>query len=192
MKLHLGCGKRIIPGFVHVDLADYEHIDHKASLNKLPFEDSSASLIYCCHALTYYDRFEIENVLHEWKRVLKPGGIVRISVTDFDALLHIYHAAKHAIYNTDQMITNPLNEIIGPLFGRWEVTPGSKEFIYHKTVFTYGALENDLCMAGFNNIRHWDWRETEHTNVDDYSQAFWPHMNKESGIQVSLNVEATK
>ena len=26
-KLHLGCGKVYIPGFIHVDLMDFDHID---------------------------------------------------------------------------------------------------------------------------------------------------------------------
>jgi hypothetical protein len=37
-----------------------------------------------------------------------------------------------------------------------------------------------------------DWRATEHAGIDDYSQAYFPHMDKEFGIQVSLNVEARK
>ena len=29
MKLHLGCGKKYIDGFTHVDLQDYDHIDYR-------------------------------------------------------------------------------------------------------------------------------------------------------------------
>ena len=36
------------------------------------------------------------------------------------------------------------------------------------------------------NIRLYDWRDTEH------SQAYIPHMDKENGIFVSLNVECEK
>ena len=32
MKLNLGCWHRYIPGFIHVDLCDFEHIDHKSVL----------------------------------------------------------------------------------------------------------------------------------------------------------------
>ena len=55
LKLHLGCGKRYIPGFVHVDLDDFPHIDHRVSIARLPmFADESAELIYCCHAFEYF------------------------------------------------------------------------------------------------------------------------------------------
>lgn len=36
MKLHLGCNKRFIPGFVHVDLADYAHINHRHEVRAHP------------------------------------------------------------------------------------------------------------------------------------------------------------
>ena len=64
LKLHLGCGKRYIPGFVHVDLDDFPHIDHRANIGRLPmFADGSAELIYCCRALQYFDRMEAVAVL---------------------------------------------------------------------------------------------------------------------------------
>ncbi|GHV06377.1 hypothetical protein AGMMS50229_11080 [Campylobacterota bacterium] len=46
--------------------------------------------------------------------------------------------------------------------------------------------------AGFTNIRRYDWRETEHSGIDDYSQAYIPHMDRENGTLVSLNVECEK
>jgi hypothetical protein len=47
--------------------------------------------------------------------------------------------------------------------------------------------------AGFGNVRRWDWRQTPpHREHDDFSQAYVPHMDKEHGRLVSLNVEADK
>ena len=55
--LHLGSGKRVLPGYVHVDLADFPHIDHRHRIDRLPmFEDEVFDLIYCCHAFEYFDR----------------------------------------------------------------------------------------------------------------------------------------
>ena len=38
-------------------------------------------------------------------------------------------------------------------------------------------------------MQQWDWREVDHGKYDDHSQAYYPHMDKENGIAVSLNIE---
>ncbi|HAI38830.1 MAG TPA: methyltransferase, partial [Maribacter sp.] len=38
----------------------------------------------------------------------------------------------------------------------------------------------------------YDWRQTEHAKFDDHSQAYIPHMDKENGTLISLNIEAVK
>ena len=84
MKLHLGCGKRYIPGFVHVDLANFKHIDFKRDVKDLScFKSNSADLIYACQVLEYFDVDEINVVLKEWRRVLKKDGVLRLSVPNF-------------------------------------------------------------------------------------------------------------
>ena len=78
-KLHLGCGKKFIPGFIHIDVIDYSHVDHVTSIDKLSiFKSDSIDLIYNCHVLEHFKRREIENVLKEWFRVLKPNGTLGI------------------------------------------------------------------------------------------------------------------
>lgn len=182
VKLHLGCWHRYIPGFVHVDLCDLPHIDHKTSIDKLPmFDDSSVELIYSSHSLEYFDRIEAERVLAEWRRVLRPGGILRIAVPDFDALIEVYKR------------TGELQRLLGPLYGRMEIdTPQGKRVLYHKTVYNFPHLKQLLESAGFENVRRYDWRKTIHKDYDDHSQAYFPHMDKENGLLISLNVEADK
>ena len=86
MKLHLGCGERFIPGFVHVDAHAYPHVDHQAKAENLAFvENGSADLLYASHLLEHYGRSEIEGVLSEWYRVLRPDGVLRLAVPDFEA-----------------------------------------------------------------------------------------------------------
>ncbi len=145
------------------------------------FEDGSADLIYCSHGVEYFDRAQAANALREWRRVLKEGGILRLAVPDFQALVAVYGS------------TGNLDDILGPLFGRMAIRSGDTEtFIYHRTVYDYRSLES-LCMqAGFRSFRRYDWRETLHKNHDDFSQAYRPHMDKENGLLLSLNVEARK
>ena len=66
------------------------------------------------------------------------------------------------------------------------------ETIYHKTIYDFDSLKKLLEDNGFNNVREWDWRQVEHGHIDDYSQAYLPHMDKENGTLISLNVEASK
>lgn len=179
LRVHLGCGKRYIPGWMHVDLADFPHIDYKHDARTLPmFGDNMADLVYACHLLEYYDREEVVDVLREWKRVLKPGGVLRLAVPNFSALVRCYLKYKD------------LDLVHGPLYGRWEVDPGF--VIYHRTVYDYVSLKAVLEEAGFTNIHAYNWRETIHKDYDDYSQAYIPHMQKVTGMHISLNVECEK
>jgi predicted SAM-dependent methyltransferase len=176
MKLHLGCGKRHIPGFVHIDVVDYPHIDHVSSIDNLSFiADDSVALVYNCHVLEHFKRRDVKRVLLEWRRVLAPGGLLRTSVPDFAALCAIYDRYGR------------LDQVIGPLFGR-------QDYLYniHYNVFDFAALKQSLEEVGFVDVRRYDWRATEHAAVDDYAQAYVPHMDKAAGILVSLNVECRK
>ena len=64
--------------------------------------------------------------------------------------------------------------------------------VCEKTTYDYDALKSLLESAGFRDVRRYDWRATEHAAFDDHSQAYLPHMDKDHGLLVSLNVEATK
>lgn len=176
MKLHLGCGKRHIPGFVHIDAVDYPHVDHVATIDNLSFiQDSSVGLIYNCHVLEHFKRRDVERVLREWYRVLKPGGVLRVSVPDFAKLCEIYQR------------DGKIDLVIGALFGR-------QDYLYniHYNVFDFAYLSDVLQRVGFTNVQHYDWRKTEHAGMDDFSQAYIPHMDKEHGTLISLNVECEK
>ena len=177
MNVHIGCGTRYIPGFTHIDVVRREHVDYVSPAHDLPLPDSSVDLVYASHILEYYDLYEASDCLDEWMRVLKPGGIVRIAVPNFDALIEVYRQ------------TQDLSRIIGPLYGRM---PGSEGYIYHRTTFNMGALSNLLASRGFIEVTNWDWKNVEHSEIDDCSQAYFPHMQKETGLLVSLNVQARK
>ena len=91
MKLHLGCGERYLEGFIHVDLAQYDHIDYEMPVDNLEiFSDNSAEEIYASHVIEYFDREEIKSVLKEWNRVLKKNGVLRLAVPNFPELIKVY------------------------------------------------------------------------------------------------------
>jgi len=63
---------------------------------------------------------------------------------------------------------------------------------FHKAIFDEPFLSGLLKSAGFRAVRKWDWRQTEHASIDDYSQAYIPHLDKERGELMSLNLEGVK
>lgn len=221
--LNLGCGKTDIPNFTNVDLADYPHIHYKnrdiADLSI--FKDNSVDYIYCSHALQYKDRVEGLVALREWRRVLKLGGMLRIAVPDFEAIIYLY-------LKTEDLESKG---ILGPLYGKMRIKRAIKRFrskgkgrykgshvcpecgmdfilsksyrlhmgwhkrrflIYHKTAYDFESLKRMLEFVGFKDVRRYEWRRTLHKDYDDHSQSYIPHLDKENGVLISLNVEATK
>ncbi len=63
---------------------------------------------------------------------------------------------------------------------------------YQSTVYDFSSLKKLLEENGFWNVCRYDWRQTIHKDFDDFSQAYFPHMNKERGLLISLNIEAIK
>jgi predicted SAM-dependent methyltransferase len=176
VKLHLGCGKRYIPKFIHVDLLDLPHINYQESVDNLSiFRDDTIDLIYACHVLEHFPRADVARVLAEWYRVLKPGGVLRLAVPGFEEIVAIYQ--KY----------HDMSQIIGPLMGGQDY-----QYNFHYVCFDYSSLARQLMEAGFRHAYRYDWRQTEHADVDDFSQAYIPHMDKDHGLPVSLNVEAVK
>ena len=78
MKLNLGCGDKILPGYINVDVMESRRglkPDVICDLHQLtPFENDSADEILSVHVIEHFWRWEVLDVLKEWIRVRKPGG----------------------------------------------------------------------------------------------------------------------
>jgi predicted SAM-dependent methyltransferase len=178
MKLHIGCGKCYLPGWVNLDIDIFEDasvdiVDNAKTLKTI--KNSSCEVIYASHVLEHFGRHEYKDALRIWFRKLRKGGILRLSVPDFDKVVEVYRA------------TSNFNLVLGFLTGGQRT-----RYDYHNMVFNKRFLASSLDEIGFSNIQEWDWRDTIHSKIDDYSQAYLPHMDKENGILMSLNLEGTK
>jgi predicted SAM-dependent methyltransferase len=175
IKLHLGCGKKRLPGYINVDILDADSVDVRADLRALPWATGTVDLVYSCAAIEHFGRREWRDVLKEWARILKPGGLLRLSTADFDACVARYQEAAN------------IDELLGLIVG------GQKDdYDWHGMIFNYKSLAAGLEEAGFTNVRRYDWRTTDIAalGIDDFSQAYLPHMDKENGRLMMLNVEA--
>ena len=178
IKLNIGCGKRDFGSdWIHIDGGEHSHLDSH-DITKLDFKDGSVDLIYASHVIEYFDRDEIIDVLLEWKRCLKTGAILRLAVPDFEVMAVLY---SEGIFS--------LASFLGPLYGKMKM---GEQTIYHKTVYDFDGLRDVLEDTGFQNVKLYDWRKMEHSDIDDHSQAYLPHMDKDNGVLISLNVEAVK
>lgn len=179
MKLHLGCGKRKIHGWVNIDIDPNVNPDVVENTGKLEsIKDGSVDVIYACHVLEHFKRKDTLTALKVWNSKLKSGGILRVAVPDFGAVVTAYafHCGNY-----------PLSTLLGFLVGGQR-----NKYDNHHMVFDYELLSEYLKKAEFENIKKFDWKDTDHFFVDDYSQCYLPHLDKGSGLLMSLNVECTK
>tara|TARA_B100001250_G_C19733948_1_gene759881 strand:+ start:799 stop:1335 length:537 start_codon:yes stop_codon:yes gene_type:complete len=178
VRFNIGCGWRDFgKDWIHIDGGDYDHLDSDDIFIK-EYESNSADLIYSSHFIEYLDREEVIPLLERWKEVLKPNGVLRLAVPNFEVYANLYSSGEY-----------PLDNFLGVLYGKM---PMGDETIYHKTVYDFHSLKSLLKNIGMKEIKKYNWEETSHSEFDDHSQAYLPHMDKENGTSMSLNVECKK
>jgi len=174
-KLHIGTGKNYLPGWVNVDIFSSVRADVYADMTALPFDRESFGLIYASHVLEHAHRHMVLATLTHWRDLLEPGGILRLAVPNFKACVDWYE------------YSHSLDEVMGLLYGG-QNHPKNNHFV----TFDETTLTRDLNTIGFKEIRPWDWRTTEHSQYDDFSQAYKPDFKKDDGLLMSLNLQAIK
>ncbi|MCS7226620.1 MAG: methyltransferase domain-containing protein [Gloeomargarita sp. SKYB31] len=93
LRLHIG-GKHPHPDWKIVDIEPRPEVDYITDAADLHmFADESVDAIYASHVLEHFHyglNNELLRVLTEWRRVLKPGGKLFISVPDLRVLCWLY------------------------------------------------------------------------------------------------------
>ncbi|HLG02843.1 MAG TPA: hypothetical protein VI731_04570 [Bacteroidia bacterium] len=91
MKLHLGCGQRYFEGYVNIDYPATEHTvmdkvvaDVQTDLLTLRYAAASINEVRLHHVFEHFSRPVACALLTNWHSWLKPGGILRIEVPDFN------------------------------------------------------------------------------------------------------------
>lgn len=192
-KLALGSSSRFYgDDWDHIDsgmFLDQKHLIMNFDIFNLPYDSDSVDLIYASHLIAYFNIDEAAGLLKEWRRVLKPNGILRIATPDFTMISSVLRSNYFGDFE--------MKDIIGPLYGRMKM--GGKE-IYHKYCYDWRSLKKLMVSCGLRDVKTYDWRKTEHSHIDDHSRAHLPHDSEaiKSGIftgdhlPISLNMEAIK
>ncbi len=174
--VHVGCGEKNVPGFINVDARPLAHIhvvtDDITSL--ADFETGTVDLVYMCHILEHIKRSDLKKVLLEMRRVLKDGGVLRISVPDFDRLIEVYNAA-------DGDIESISRQLMGGQDHQYNV---------HYCVFNRRHLCELFKDAGFREVSSWDPDNCRYHDFKDRASRTIKVNGKE--YMISLNLEAVK
>jgi len=90
MKLNYGCGMRVLPDYINVDVRGNPGVDVVIDDSKpLPFRDSSVDYIFCDNVLEHVK--DLGFVLGEFFRVCKDGALIEVIVPFFGRSQFEYH-----------------------------------------------------------------------------------------------------
>ena len=190
LKLHLGAGPHAIAGWLNVDARGG---DLRADLRwPLPLADGAARFVFAAHVLEHFYRdLEVPGILRELRRVLEPGGVLRLAVPDLEAYLRAY-AAGDAAFFEGRRAAWPVGARAPTHLDQFLAYAGANQplelFDTHKYGYDFETLAAALRDAGFGPITRSAFMQSEHPElrVDDQSDKAPVH----SGAY-SLFVEAT-
>jgi ubiquinone/menaquinone biosynthesis C-methylase UbiE len=152
-RLNWGCGRRGEPGWINSDRRSGERIDISCDIRDgLPIDSESIDYAVSSHALQEVPLAELIAVLRELRRVLKPGGVLRLCLPDLDKGLQAYlrNDRSHFLI-PDEDVTSLGGKFITHML--W--------YGYSRTLFTADFIEELLLKAGFQSVASCGYKETK-------------------------------
>jgi predicted SAM-dependent methyltransferase len=179
--LHLGCGTKYLLGFVNIDGNLFRKCDMWLDLrNGLPFGSGRVSSIYSSHVFEHFYPDELQHLLRECYRVLRPGGGLRIVVPDMG------RAARAYLFGQQSFFTDfpRRHKSIGGKLSNVLFCEGG-----HRQGFDFSYLEELLREAGFSEV----WELEAQASAVYPAEVFAKLREEETGVaSISLFVECRK
>jgi predicted SAM-dependent methyltransferase len=144
LHLHLACGTKYLPGFVNIDGNIFRRVDMWLDLrNGLPFPDDSVDSIYSCHAFEHFYPDELESLLRECHRVLRPTAGMRAVVPDMEGAVQAYLEGRRDYFTDFPRALHSMGGMLSNLL----FCNGN-----HRQGFDFSHMEEVLGHAGFSEI----------------------------------------
>jgi SAM-dependent methyltransferase len=145
VRLNWGCGSHVAAGWINSDVKEAPGIDLVADIRDgLPLETASVDYAVSVHALPELSYPALVPALAELRRVLKPGGVLRLVLPDLDRALAAYREGDAAYFKVDP-------ERAGGLSSRFILH--ILWYGYSKSLFTAEFAAELLTEAGFEQPR---------------------------------------
>jgi predicted SAM-dependent methyltransferase len=175
-RLNWGCGEWIEPGWINSDIKEDPRIDLVADiLEGLPLETESIDYAVAAHALPEIPLMQLVPTLEELRRVLKPGGVLRLILPDLDKGIDAYHRRQADYFQVpDEEMASLSGKFITQML--W--------YGYSRSLFTHEFIEELLGKAGFVRVDHCQFKQT--------ASPFPEIVTLDNREQESLFVEAVK
>ena len=151
-RLHWGCGPITPYGWVNSDLEPWPGVDVVADIRAgLPLGDNTFDYIVSIHTLPELPYPDLDRAIQELHRVLRPGGVLRLSLPDLDKAIQAYlHKDVDYFLIPDEVTTTMAGKLMVQLtwYGR------------SRSMFTFELAAELLSRNGFRNLQACPFRET--------------------------------
>lgn len=186
-KLILGSGARRIKDWINLELNPvYEKDIWYDFRNRLPFADNSIRMIYSSHVFEHLFIHELKKVLQECRRVLMPGGILRVCVPSLEKYVEAYLKKDETFIYWDPKELNPFEDFsYGAKFSRALFLDGA-----HKNFFDFGSFEFILDKMGFQKVSETEFQKSSMIDSRDLYELEPEEMSLR--MRDSLFVEAVR
>jgi predicted SAM-dependent methyltransferase len=144
-RLNWGCGSHLAGGWINSDVKDSPGVDLVADIRKgLPLAAETIDYAVSIHALPEFAYSDLQMVLEELRRVLKPGGVLRLALPDLRRGIDAYLRGDMDYFQVDP-------EEARSEGGRFIVH--MLWYGYSRSLFTVDFMEELLEKSGFVDIR---------------------------------------
>lgn len=175
IKLNIGCGPNIKPGWVNIDMMG--NVDLQLDMREnIPLPDESAQIIYSEHFFEHLGYpTDVLHFLEECRRILEPGGVFSVGVPDTEWPLRDYGGDGHGGYFEAAHVQR-----WHPDWCRTKMEHINYHFRQdgqHRFAWDFETMERVLLDAGFVEIRR---------------RSYLPGLDTDTRAPGTLYVDATK
>lgn len=157
-RLNWGCGPQPPPGWINADREFHPGVNlHCDIRDGLPLPAGQLDYAVSIHALQDLPWPDIVPALREIRRVLRPGGVLRLGLPDLDLAIDAYHRGDAAYF----CVPDEDACTVGGKFVTQMVWYGST-----RTLMTFDFVQEMLKRAGFGNVQHCAFRRTRSAHAD--------------------------